>query len=136
MRISDWSSDGCSSDLLRLALFARLAEPLVCPLEKILLSAFERPSSELPEFGFQRLPLLLQLSDLLLMRLFSFIARRPQRRGFRARRFPFAHHLAQSALKVGNPLASPFFDFDVLQPIAALLEPLEIGRPEGRESVS
>src|SRR3546814_17667748 len=56
---------------LRLALFARLAEPLVCPLEKILLRAFERPSSELPEFGFQRLPLLLQLSDLLLMRLFS-----------------------------------------------------------------
>src|SRR3546814_19001566 len=115
MRISDWSSDGCSSDLLRLALFARLAEPLVCPLEKILLRAFERPSSELPEFGFQRLPLLLQLSALLLMRLFSFIARRQQRRGFRTRRFPFVLHPAPSALQIGTPPASPFFYFDVFQ---------------------
>src|SRR3546814_9144155 len=64
------------------------------------------------------------------MRLFSFIARRPQRRGFGPRRFPFVHHLAQSALKIGNPLASPFFDFDVLQRIAELLEPLVPLRPK------
>src|SRR3546814_13891327 len=73
MRISDWSSDVCSSDLrlqLRLALLARLAEPLIGPLQKVLLRHFQRARRKLPELGLQRLSLLLQCDALVLIGLF------------------------------------------------------------------
>src|SRR3546814_4166803 len=107
MRISDWSSDVCSSDLrlqLRLALLARLAEPLIGPLQKVLLRHFQRARRKLPELGLQRLSLLLQCDELVLIGLFPLPARRLQRRRLGSRLLPFHHRLPKARLEFRNPL--------------------------------
>src|SRR3546814_18586102 len=86
MRISYWSSDVCSSDL---ALLARLAEPLIGPLQKVLLRHFQRARRKLPELGLQRLSLLLQCDELVLIGLFPLPARRLQPRRLGTRLLPF-----------------------------------------------
>src|SRR3546814_8748892 len=105
MRISDWSSDVCSSDL-------------------VLLRHFQRARRKLPELGLQRLSLLLQCDELVLIGLFPLLARRLQRRRLGSRLLPFQHRLLKARLEFRNPLAPALLDINVFQRVAKLLEAL------------
>src|SRR3546814_10015826 len=99
MRISDWSSDVCSSDL-------------------VLLRHFQRARRKLPELGLQRLSLLLQCDELVLTGLFPLLARRLQRRRLGSRLLPFQHRLLKARLEFRNPPAPALLDINVFQRVA------------------